>query len=94
MLTVMSAGHALHIFVNGQLTGKTKGSLSLSLSLSPLLIFIMLSNSLAGTVYGSVDDPILTYRGNVKLWPGSNTISCLSIAVGLPVSAPVFFNSR
>jgi hypothetical protein len=30
----------------------------------------------------------------VKLWPGSNTISCLSIAVGLPVSAPVFFNSR
>jgi hypothetical protein len=41
-------------------------------------------------VYGSVDDPRLTYCGNVKLWPGSNTISCLSIAVGLPVSAPVF----
>ncbi|ONM40727.1 Beta-galactosidase 1 [Zea mays] len=57
MLTVMSAGHALHIFVNGQLTG---------------------------TVYGSVEDPKLTYSGNVKLWSGSNTISCLSIAVGLP----------
>ncbi|CAO2176948.1 unnamed protein product [Urochloa humidicola] len=57
MLTVMSAGHALHIFINGQLTG---------------------------TVYGNVEDPRLTYRGNVKLWPGSNTISCLSIAVGLP----------
>jgi len=26
-LTVMSAGHALHIFINGQLTGKTKDSL-------------------------------------------------------------------
>ncbi|ONM39549.1 Beta-galactosidase 1 [Zea mays] len=58
MLTVMSAGHALHIFVNGQLTG---------------------------TVYGSVEDPKLTYIGNVKLWSGSNNISCLSIAVGLPV---------
>ncbi|CAO2165298.1 unnamed protein product [Urochloa humidicola] len=57
MLTVMSAGHALHIFINGQLTG---------------------------TVYGNVEDPRLTYRGNVKLWPGSNTVSCLSIAVGLP----------
>ncbi|KAM3330816.1 hypothetical protein ACQJBY_027123 [Aegilops geniculata] len=56
-LTVMSAGHALHVFVNGQLTG---------------------------TVYGSVEDPKLTYTGSVKLWAGSNTISCLSIAVGLP----------
>lgn len=93
MLTVMSAGHALHIFVNGQLTGKTKDSLCLSLSLSILLIFIMLSNSLAGTVYGSVEDPKLTYSGNVKLWSGSNTISCLSIAVGLPVSGPFFSNS-
>jgi len=63
MLTVMSAGHALHIFVNGQLTG---------------------------TVYGSVEDPKLTYSGNVKLWSGSNTISCLSIAVGLPVSGLFF----
>ncbi|KAL5229014.1 hypothetical protein ABZP36_017279 [Zizania latifolia] len=56
-LTVMSAGHALHVFINGQLTG---------------------------TVYGSVDNPKLTYTGSVKLWAGSNTISCLSIAVGLP----------
>lgn len=50
----------------------------------------MLSNSLAGTVYGSVEDPKLTYSGNVKLWSGSNTISCLSIAVGLPVSGSFF----
>ncbi|GJN18569.1 hypothetical protein PR202_gb05741 [Eleusine coracana subsp. coracana] len=56
-LTVMSAGHALHIFINGQLTG---------------------------IVYGSVDNPKLTYTGDVKLWAGSNTISCLSISVGLP----------
>ncbi|CAM0881465.1 unnamed protein product [Alopecurus aequalis] len=56
-LTVMSAGHALHVFINGQLSG---------------------------TVYGSVENPKLTYTGNVKLWAGSNSISCLSIAVGLP----------
>ncbi|KAJ4768320.1 Beta-galactosidase [Rhynchospora pubera] len=56
-LTVMSAGHSLHVFINGQL---------------------------AGTVYGSIDDPKLTYTGNVKMWAGSNTISILSVSVGLP----------
>ncbi|WOK95772.1 beta-galactosidase 2 isoform X1 [Canna indica] len=57
MLTVMSAGHSLHVLINGQLTG---------------------------TVYGSVDNPKLTYTGNVKLRAGSNTISILSVSVGLP----------
>ncbi|OAY71852.1 Beta-galactosidase 2 [Ananas comosus] len=57
VLTVMSAGHSLHVFINGQL---------------------------AGTVYGSIDNPKLTYTGNVKLWAGSNTISILSVSVGLP----------
>ncbi|KAJ8645058.1 hypothetical protein MRB53_006806 [Persea americana] len=57
VLTVMSAGHALHIFINGELSG---------------------------TVYGSVDNPKLTYTGSVKLLAGNNKISVLSIAVGLP----------
>ncbi|CAA7402940.1 unnamed protein product [Spirodela intermedia] len=56
-LTVMSAGHSLHIFVNGQ----------------P-----------AGTVYGSIESPKLTFSRGVKLWAGSNKISILSVAVGLP----------
>lgn len=38
-----------------------------------------------GTVYGSLDNPKLTYAGNVKLRAGSNTISILSVSVGLPV---------
>ncbi|OAY79038.1 Beta-galactosidase 2 [Ananas comosus] len=38
----------------------------------------------AGTVYGSIEDPKLTYTGNVNLWVGSNTISILSVSVGLP----------
>ncbi|XP_064993790.1 beta-galactosidase-like [Musa acuminata AAA Group] len=57
VLTVMSAGHAMHVFINGQK---------------------------AGTVYGGLDSPKLTYTGNVKLWAGSNKISILSVAVGLP----------
>ncbi|WOK98608.1 beta-galactosidase 2 isoform X1 [Canna indica] len=57
VLTVMSAGHSLHVFINGQLTG---------------------------TVYGSLDHPKLTYTGIVKLRAGSNTISILSVSVGLP----------
>lgn len=83
----MSAGHALHIFINGQLSGKTdKTILCMPAICRCFLILNILFNLLAGTVYGSVDDPKLTYTGNVKLWAGSNTISCLSIAVGLPVS--------
>nr|AAQ21369.1 beta-galactosidase [Sandersonia aurantiaca] len=57
VLTAQSAGHSLHVFINGQLIG---------------------------TAYGSVEDPRLTYTGNVKLFAGSNKISFLSIAVGLP----------
>ncbi|XP_060209913.1 beta-galactosidase-like [Lycium barbarum] len=56
-LTVMSAGHVLHVFVNGKLSG---------------------------TVYGTLDNPKLTYSGSVKLRPGINKISLLSVSVGLP----------
>ncbi|XP_020581169.1 beta-galactosidase 2-like isoform X2 [Phalaenopsis equestris] len=57
VLTVMSAGHSLNVFINGQL---------------------------AGSAYGGLQDPRLTYSGNVKLWAGNNTISILSASVGLP----------
>lgn len=56
-LTVMSAGHVLHVFINGKLSG---------------------------TVYGALDNPKLTYSGNVKLRAGINKISLLSVSVGLP----------
>ncbi|CAL9104787.1 unnamed protein product [Musa textilis] len=56
-LTVMSAGHSMHVFINGER---------------------------AGTVYGSLENPKITFTGNVKLWAGSNKISILSVAVGLP----------
>ncbi|CAN4094483.1 unnamed protein product [Withania somnifera] len=56
-LTVMSAGHVLHVFVNGKLSG---------------------------TVFGTLDNPKLTYSGNVKLRAGINKISLLSASVGLP----------
>ncbi|GAB4853797.1 Beta-galactosidase 1 [Ancistrocladus abbreviatus] len=56
VLTVMSAGHALHVFINGQL---------------------------AGTVYGSLANPKLTFSEQVRLMAGVNRISLLSVAVGL-----------
>uniref|UniRef100_A0A0D9YPE1 Beta-galactosidase n=1 Tax=Oryza glumipatula TaxID=40148 RepID=A0A0D9YPE1_9ORYZ len=37
-----------------------------------------------GSVYGGYDNPKLTYNGRVKMWQGSNKISILSSAVGLP----------
>ena len=42
----------------------------------------------AGSVYGGYNNPKLTYDGHVKMWQGSNKISILSSAVGLPVSFP------
>ncbi|PKA63661.1 Beta-galactosidase [Apostasia shenzhenica] len=57
VLTVLSAGDALHVFVNGQY---------------------------AGNAYGGLNNPKLTFNGNVKMWAGSNKISILSVAVGLP----------
>ncbi|XP_019463931.1 PREDICTED: beta-galactosidase-like [Lupinus angustifolius] len=57
VLTAMSAGHALHVFINGQLSG---------------------------TVYGSLENPKLTFSNNVKLMVGNNKISLLSVSVGLP----------
>ncbi|WCJ42674.1 Beta-galactosidase [Euphorbia peplus] len=57
VLTVNSAGHSLHVFINGQL---------------------------AGTSYGSLESPKLTFSQNVKLSAGVNKISLLSAAVGLP----------
>ncbi|KAK6944825.1 Glycoside hydrolase 35, catalytic domain [Dillenia turbinata] len=57
VLTIESAGHALHVFINGQL---------------------------AGTRYGSRSFSKLTFSDNVKLIAGTNKISLLSVAVGLP----------
>ncbi|EES06516.1 beta-galactosidase 4 isoform X2 [Sorghum bicolor] len=37
-----------------------------------------------GSVYGGYDNPKLTFNGHVKMWQGSNKISILSSAVGLP----------
>ncbi|KAI7980900.1 hypothetical protein LOK49_Contig94G00005, partial [Camellia lanceoleosa] len=55
-LTIMSTGHALHVFINGQLSR---------------------------TVFGSLENPKLTYSSTVKLRAGINRISLLSVAVGL-----------
>ncbi|KAH6828577.1 beta galactosidase 1 [Perilla frutescens var. hirtella] len=57
LLTVMSAGHALHVFINGKL---------------------------AGTVYGGLENPKLTYSSSVNMRAGVNKISLLSVSVGLP----------
>ena len=41
----------------------------------------------AGTAYAGLEEPRLTFSGNVKLRAGVNKISLLSIAVGLAVSS-------
>ncbi|XP_010049745.2 beta-galactosidase isoform X2 [Eucalyptus grandis] len=57
VLTIWSAGHAMHVFINGELTG---------------------------SVYGSLENPKLSYGNNVKLRAGINKLSILSVAIGLP----------
>ena len=53
-----------------------------------LMYFCLL---LVGSAYGRMENPKLTFNGNVKLRAGNNKISLLSIAVGLPVS-PIFLS--
>uniref|UniRef100_A0A5B6ZDD3 Beta-galactosidase n=1 Tax=Davidia involucrata TaxID=16924 RepID=A0A5B6ZDD3_DAVIN len=62
-LTVQSAGHALHVFINGDLSG---------------------------SAFGTRENRRFTFAGNVKLNAGTNRISLLSIAVGLPNNGPHF----
>lgn len=61
-----------------------------------LCFFMHGSGSTTGTVFGGLDNPKLTYNGNVNLRAGINKISLLSVAVGLPVSeiapSPVLFH--
>ncbi|XP_022966894.1 beta-galactosidase-like [Cucurbita maxima] len=57
LLTIFSAGHALHVFINGQLFG---------------------------TVYGSLENPKLTFSKYVQLKAGDNELAILSVAIGLP----------
>uniref|UniRef100_M4DT01 Beta-galactosidase n=2 Tax=Brassica campestris TaxID=3711 RepID=M4DT01_BRACM len=57
LLTICSAGHALHVFVNGQL---------------------------AGTSYGALSSPKLTFSQRIKLREGVNKLAILNTAVGLP----------
>ncbi|KAH6799540.1 hypothetical protein C2S51_036024 [Perilla frutescens var. frutescens] len=56
-LIVLSTGHALHVFVNGQLSGSASGTR---------------------------ENRRFTFKGKVNLRAGSNKISLLSVAVGLP----------
>ncbi|GJT69107.1 beta-galactosidase [Tanacetum coccineum] len=62
-LLVQSAGHALHVFINGQLSG---------------------------TVYGSQENPKISFNKPINLRAGLNKISLLSIAVGLQNIGPHF----
>ncbi|GAB4853796.1 Beta-galactosidase 12 [Ancistrocladus abbreviatus] len=45
---------------------------------------VFVNGQLAGTAYGTADDPRFTFSGKVKLWAGVNRISLLSVSVGLP----------
>lgn len=87
LLTVMSAGHALHIFVNGQLSGDHRSHIIiLIIALSYIRLLNINTDEMTGTVYGSLEKPELTFSGRVNLQAGINKISLLSVAVGLPVS--------
>ncbi|ESR64700.1 hypothetical protein CICLE_v10007531mg [Citrus x clementina] len=87
LLTIWSAGHALQVFINGQLSGKRSIMTDMIMFLGANIACQQLTFSFypyAGTVYGSLENPKLTFSKNVKLRPGVNKISLLSTSVGLP----------
>ena len=59
-----------------------------------LQFYLSISSMNAGTVYGGLEFPKLTFSDNVNLRAGNNKISLLSVAVGLPVSFLAFLISK
>ncbi|XP_041010238.1 beta-galactosidase 3-like [Juglans microcarpa x Juglans regia] len=51
---------------------------------------VFINGHLAGSAFGTQESLRFTFTGNVDLRPGSNKISLLSIAVGLPNNGPHF----
>ena len=87
ILSVVSAGHALHVFVNGQLQGKILTCTDSTLPCIPFLpSFKGQIHHYLGSVYGSLEKPQLSFSQKVPIRVGINKISLLSVAVGLAVS--------
>ncbi|KAH7657473.1 Beta-galactosidase protein [Dioscorea alata] len=57
---------------------------TLSVNSAGHALIVFVNGVLTGTIYGGLESPKLRYSGKVKMWAGSNKISLLSIAVGLP----------
>ncbi|CAH2035744.1 unnamed protein product [Thlaspi arvense] len=73
-LTVDSAGHAVHVFVNGHFYESS--------------CFIALND--AGSAFGTRESRRFSFSSPVNLRGGANRIALLSIAVGLPNVGPHF----
>lgn len=94
-LSVMSAGHALHVFVNGQLQGIywEKNHLFLNISvMEPALWISPFYFTAIGSAYGTREDRRIKYNGNANLRAGTNKIALLSVACGLPVCPLIDFS--
>lgn len=97
-LTVDSQGHALHVFINGQLSGTTPISIVMYIELRfKFVLWIcywivrnLYANS-SGSAFGNPENKNVKFTGNANLHAGINKISLLSVAVGLQVSR---FNSN
>lgn len=87
VLLVQSAGHALHVFINGQLSGAIQLTAFKQLkSLTQCINYVFVDAfSITGTAYGSLEKPHLTFRAGINLKAGANKIALLSITVGLQV---------
>lgn len=95
LLTICSAGHALHVFVNGKLAGKLKIKFNLrtklvsieKISKHSFFFFVRF----LGTAYGSLSSPKFTFSQKINLRVGTNKLALLSTAVGLTVSSNLVF---
>ena len=94
-LTIYSAGHALQVFVNGQSYGIVCLNL-VDLSTQPMLhrpVYLLMKHFLVffncrHRVWRLRQPEANIQRVREKMWQGSNKISILNAAVGLPVSSP------
>jgi hypothetical protein len=84
-LSVQSAGHALHIFINGQLQGFHLRLFSCLYNTTVVETEYNDFTSGVGSASGTREDKRISYKGDVNLRAGTNKVAILSVACGLPV---------
>lgn len=85
VLHVDSNGHAIHVFINGNLTGDTTKCFTVTTLFCLKMLNKLLTDCCVGSAQGKISNRVYTADIPVTFKQGQNTIDLLSMTVGLQV---------